>query len=103
MTSSGEKLTTESFKAKLAAGDYDNRTGALRALGGASMADSDKEKCRTAVLARFGEASSDAGTKGAKKTGKKAGKKASKKATAKPSTPPPPPAPTTPGKGRKKQ
>jgi hypothetical protein len=80
---SSEKMNLDSFKGLLKEGQYDSRTGALRAIGRAGMPEAEKEKCRAAVHAHFPEASTEAKAPVKKAPSKKASKKVTKKAPSK--------------------
>lgn len=71
------KFDLGTIKKKLANGEYESRTGAMRAIGKTqSLSEAEKDKARTMVNKYFGEDAAPA--KAAKKTAKKA-KKAAKK------------------------
>ncbi len=97
--SSYQKFTLKTFKGKLENGDYENATGANRAIGKTQeLSDGDKAKAKAMVVTHFGvepaKASSKKVTKSVKKTGKakapskKAKVKPAKKATVKPAPAP---------------
>ncbi len=74
-----KKFDLKAFKEKLDSGQYESRTGAMRAIGKTQeLSEKEKDKARAMTLKHFGEDAEPAPK--AKKAGKKAGKKVATKA-----------------------
>ncbi len=74
-----KKFDLKAFKEKLDSGQYESRTGAMRAIGKTQeLSEKEKDKARAMTLKHFGEDAEPAPK--AKKAGKKAGQKVATKA-----------------------